>query len=439
LDGFVIDITAEREAEARMRRVANLYAALSECNEAIIRIDSRDKLYREVCRIAVDFGRLRMAWIGCVVDGRLRPAASFGARVDYVEHLDLALDPALAAGRMPSADAVLSGNHAICNDIERDAESTPWRDRALACGFRAGAAFPVRHGGVVVGNLTVYAMEPGFFDEQLVKLLDEMALDVSFAVDRFAQAAERRRAEAEILRLNVELERRVAERTAQLKISNRDLESFSYTVSHDLRAPLRAINGFANMLVEGEAGRLSPEGLVLLDRVMANTHKMGELIDNILEYSRIGRARLTPAPTDLQRLVEDVVNELRPAYPASDVVIHPLPQASVDPIMMRQVFSNLIGNALKFSAKSSAPRVEIGSRLNGDGTEFYVRDNGAGFDMKYAEKLFGMFQRMHGANEFPGTGVGLAIVKRLIERHGGSIRAEAAPGKGATFGFVLGG
>jgi light-regulated signal transduction histidine kinase (bacteriophytochrome) len=166
---------------------------------------------------------------------------------------------------------------------------------------------------------------------------------------------------------------------------------------------------------------------------------MSQLIDDILEYSRVGRARLAPASTDLQRLVEEVVGELQPAYPAAEIVMNPLPQAKVDAAMMRQVFANLIGNALKFSSKCAAPRVEIGAREAGAATEFYVRDNGAGFDMRYTDKLFGMFQRMHGANEFPGTGVGLAIVKRLVERHGGSIRAEAQPNRGATFCFTLGG
>ncbi len=694
LDGVVMDITAERAAQAQLRRLTNLYAALSECNQAIVRIDDPQQLYREVCRIAVDFGALRMAWIGRVEDGRLFPVASHGARTDYVDGAVLALDAMRAGEGKPSAEVIRTGQHVICNDIEHDAGTEAWREPALACGFRAAAAFPIRAGGRLAGMLGLYAPEPGFFDPELVRLLDEMATDVSFALDRFAMLAERaevterlraaeerwqfalegadagvfdwepgskrvyysprwkemlgyaedelgdgydewesrlhlddrercighvrdhlagkipairmeyrlrtkdgsyrwilargrvmnrapdgsplrligthtdvttlkehevalersnerlhtlfqnmeegvvlhelmrdeyglptnyqivavnphfealtglraesvvgksgdvaygtdappyldafsevalsgkpthfetyfppldrhfsisvapwgdggfatiftdvserKRAEAEVLRLNAELEGRVTERTAELRTSNRDLESFSYTVSHDLRAPLRAINGFASLLAESEAERLSPDGRGLLDRVVSNTRRMSQLIDDILEYSRVGRARLALTATDLQRLAEEVVGELHPAYPAAEIVMNPLPRAKVDAAMMRQVFANLIGNALKFSSKCAAPRVEIGASNAGAAAEFYVRDNGAGFDMRYAEKLFGMFQRMHGANEFPGTGVGLAIVKRLVERHGGSIRAEAQPNRGATFYFSLG-
>jgi PAS domain S-box-containing protein len=250
-----------------------------------------------------------------------------------------------------------------------------------------------------------------------------------------AQVAERKRAEEEVQRLNASLRRHAEE----LEISNRELESFSYTVSHDLRAPLRSINGFTSLLREAMQDYLVPESRNLLERVIANTQKMGQLIDDILEYSRIGRASMKRVTTDLKRLAEEVVEELAVAYPATEVVLTPMPIVKADATMMRQVLANLIGNALKFSAGVASPQVWIGTREVDGAQEFFVRDNGAGFDMRYAGKLFGMFQRMHGQTEFAGSGVGLAIVKRLVERHGGRIRAEAAPGQGAMFAFTLDG
>lgn len=261
--------------------------------------------------------------------------------------------------------------------------------------------------------------------------LEELVAERTAALE--AEIVERRNAEEEVRRLNASLNRHMEE----LVISNRELESFSYTVSHDLRAPLRSINGFATLLNESERAWMDPESGRLLDRVVANTRKMGELIDDILEYSRIGRAPMEPNILDVEAIVGEVVGELWGDYPRAQILIDTLPPVRGDRAMVRQIFTNLIGNALKFSAKVDEPRIKIGVRPVGGQPEFFVADNGAGFDMEYAGKLFGMFQRMHGEAEFPGTGVGLSIVKRLIERHGGSIRAEAMPGQGATFSFTL--
>ncbi len=195
LDGFVIDITAEREAEARLHRVTNLYAALSECNQAIVRVADRTELLREICRVAVEYGGLRMAWIGDLREGRVVPAASFGARLDYIEGVDISLDPGSAAGRGPTARAAREGRHVVCDDIESDPAMLPWRERALGCGFRASAAFPLRCSAELAGVLNLYAPVARFFDAELVDLLDKMAADISFALDRFALETARETAE----------------------------------------------------------------------------------------------------------------------------------------------------------------------------------------------------------------------------------------------------
>ncbi|GEM_PF-5707032 len=248
---------------------------------------------------------------------------------------------------------------------------------------------------------------------------------------------ERRRAEQERIAVNASLERRVEERTVALETAYKDLESFSYSVSHDLRAPLRAINGFSKLLIESEGEKLSPDARQMLDRVATNATKLGQLIDDILEYSRSGRLSMSAAQVDLAALTRKIVAELAEDYPASAVDVGKLPVVSGDPVMLVQVMQNLISNALKFSSRQASPKVEIGMAGQQGEQVFFVRDNGAGFDMRYADKLFGMFQRMHSEREFPGTGVGLAIVKRLVERHGGRVWAEAEPDKGATFYFTL--
>ncbi len=242
-----------------------------------------------------------------------------------------------------------------------------------------------------------------------------------------------------------ELARRVAERTAdletanlKLEAANRGLEDFAHSVSHDLRAPLRAINGFASLLSANEMTALSPNGQELLRRVIANTTRMAQLISDMLEFSRVTRATLRRTKVDLHSLAKQVAEEMRDTHPAAEVEIGPLSVVTGDQAMLRQALANLIGNALKYSARTDKPRIEIGSTSSVGGTVYFVRDNGAGFDMTYAGDLFKLFRRMHTESEFPGTGVGLVIVKNIIERHGGKVWAESTVGQGATFYFTLG-
>ena len=237
--------------------------------------------------------------------------------------------------------------------------------------------------------------------------------------------------------MNAELEQRVTARTEELTRTVRELEAFSYSVSHDLRAPLRALNGYAHLLKDSLDPGLDAEQRHMFERIALNAEKMGQLIDDILEYARTGREPLKRKAVDLDVLAHEVVRELAEQHPAARIEIAPLPPVEGDSVMLRQVFANLVANALKFSAQRERPFVRIGAGIEGNMVHCHVRDNGAGFDMAYAGKLFNLFQRLHRESEFPGTGVGLAIVKRIVERHGGHVWVDAAPEAGATFHFTL--
>ena len=287
---------------------------------------------------------------------------------------------------------------------------------------------PLRYVGGITGMIALASKESGYTpaDQQ-----DIEALSVAFV-----ESLNRRRAEKKISELNEELNRHLLE----IETANKELEAFSYSVSHDLRAPLRHITGFVELLNKRDLASLDEKSRHYLEVISTAARQMGILIDDLLSFSRMGRAELMKTRVDFGTLVQEVVNDLSEETKGREIVweIAPLPVVEGDAAMLRLVMVNLISNALKFTRSRSQARIEIGADIDHpDETLFYVKDNGVGFDMKYADKLFGLFQRLHSSEEFEGTGVGLANVQRIIRRHGGRIWAEGAVDGGAVFRFSL--
>lgn len=245
--------------------------------------------------------------------------------------------------------------------------------------------------------------------------------------------------DAEIRRMNTELERRVAQRTEQLEATNRELEAFAYAVSHDLRAPLRSMSGFSQLLQESPSGVLDDKSRHYLQRIHEASRRMSTLIEDLLSLSRISRSELAPRALDLSQLAEDAAGSVREHHPNRDVELHVEAGLTAygDSRLLRIALQNLLDNAWKYTTHTLSPRVDVGMQHDANGRTFYVRDNGVGFDMAYSGKLFGPFQRLHAETQYPGTGIGLVTVQRILARHGGRVWAQAEVNRGATFYFTI--
>lgn len=304
---------------------------------------------------------------------------------------------------------------------------------------------PLQFGGKTLGAISAQSYQFNAYSADDLELLVGVATQVATALEnarlytaKQKELAERRRAEAEVRNLNSSLEARVLERTAELEAANKELASFTYTVSHDLRAPIRGIHGLTHIILEDFKKDLPLEAIQYVMRIQSNARQMGRLIDELLAFTHLGRQPISKIDLDMEALTHAVIGELmKNEIRKIDFTIQRLPNAYGDVTLIRQALTNLLSNAIKFTSRTEHPHVEIGSLRQGQDTVYFIRDNGVGFEMAYVTKLFGVFERLHRQDEFDGIGVGLAIVKRIITKHGGRIWAEGKLNEGATFFFTL--
>jgi PAS domain S-box-containing protein len=438
------DRTERRTYEEHIRRLNRLYVLLSDINQTIVRMRRLDELFPAACRIAVEKGGFSLAWIGILEPGtqRLRLEGSAGATPQLLAALAKVIDAGLPEGS-PAQQALDTAQPAVVGDIKALPPATTWLQLAHRSEYRSSAAFPLLVDGQAIGVFELYSLEPAFFDGEQYGLLLELALNLAFAaaVDRADQ--QRRRAEQELRTLNADLEERVRERTLELEERHRELETFTYSVSHDLKAPLRGIDGYGRLLQEDYADRLDEEGRRFLATIRRATQQMSQLIEDLLAYSRLERRKLQVSAVSpavlVAALLAEYADEIRRRDVAVTVNLPPV-TLKIDPEGLAMVLRNLLDNAFKFTQATAEPRIEVGGaieRSTRNLCRLWVRDNGVGFDMKYHDRIFEIFQRLHREEEYPGTGVGLAIVRKALERMGGRVWANSEPGLGTTFCIEL--
>ncbi len=428
------NIGQRERAESRLRLTQQLLAALSEVNETIVRVREREELFRQCCRICAERMGFLVASIALVdaARGRIVPQVYAGPGSEFLAGFTYPLDAPDPFAHTVTATAVRTRRAAVANDVDADpakAAARPIRERI---GSKSTAAFPLFQGGAVIGALTVHSAARDFFDQPVVELLTRMADDISFALDKFAE-------QHQLEVLTRELEARVRRRTAELEAANQELEAFTYSVSHDLRAPVRHIDGFARLL-EKELQLPGGKAAHYLGTIAAAAKRMGELIDDLLTLSRTGRQELKLQRVDLGALVRELVREAAPEIGKRKLewTVGALPVVMADPALLRIVLHNLLSNALKYTRPRPVARIGVEARAaQGGVAEISVRDNGVGFDPRFRDKLFGVFQRLHGDEEFEGLGIGLATARRIVHRHEQRIWGEGETDKGAVFTFTM--
>ena len=423
------DITERKQWEEELQRLNRTLRAHAKSDQALIRSKDEAEFLKAVCRIVVEDCGHAMVWVGFAEEDEgktVRPAAQSGFEEGYLETLRITWADT-ERGRGPTGTAIRTGQPNTCRNMLTDPRFEPWRAEAIKRGYASSLVLPLRADGRAFGALTIYSRQADGFGEDEVKLLTDLAGDMAYGITSLRLRAAKARAD-EALRQTAE----------DLQRPNRDLEQFAYVASHDLQEPLRAVGGYVKLLQHRFPEKLDAKARGYVAGAFEGATRMERLITDLLAYSRVGTHGGNFASTDLQAVLERALDNLAPAITAAKATIthDPLPALSVDATQIMQLFQNLIGNALKFHGESP-PGIHVGAQRGQGRWVFSVRDNCIGIEPQYYEKIFHIFQRLHTRKDYPGTGIGLAICKRIVERHGGTIWIESQPGQGSTFFFAI--
>jgi PAS domain S-box-containing protein len=429
--GMVHDVTDRKQAEAELFKLNRALKALSDNSQAVIGANGEQDYLDDVCKVLVEDCGYSMVWIGFAEDDEaksVRPVAYAGFEDGYLATLNITWSDT-ERGRGPTGTAIRTGAMTACPNVLTDPAFLPWREQAIKRGYASSIVFPLLADGKTFGAVTIYSKEADPFSVGERKLLTELVDNTSHGIEVLRIRAAREKAKEELQQSHI-----------QLAEVNQELEAFIYSVSHDLRAPLRSISGFTKIVNEDYAEALDDKGKDYLTRIHNGAERMSRLIEDLLRLSRISKQGLSRSRVDLSALASQAVTELRQAQPDRSVVVDIKEglAAFADQRLMALALTNLLGNAWKFTTKTQNAHIQFGALTRNGKTSYYVKDNGAGFDPKYADKMFRPFHRLHAETEYEGTGIGLTIVERVIRRHNGNVWAEGSVGKGATVYFTLG-
>jgi len=425
---IVRDITEIKAAADRIAGMNCLFQTVTAAHQALLHSSSDDDVFDGICSVATSFG-LKMAWVGLVDGNEVRPVRWSGNGSEYLSGIVIRVDPDDPRSWGPTGKAIQLGNPVVCNDFQNDPQTAPWHERGRAYGWGASAAFPLFRRGRPCGAFTIYSDRPGFFGADEVKLLEDLAGNISFLLDQI-----------DIRNENRELETILQKSLQSLLDVNIELERFAEIYSHDLQEPVRNVVSFTQFLERRLSGQLDGDTQSLLKTIVEAAMRIRQLNFDLLEFSRSRHSQTALGCVDSETAVKYACGELDASLEQAggEIRLHqPLPQVLGNEAELRQVFINLLSNAIKFASPLRPLTIDVAAQPEGDGWHFTIQDNGIGIEEQYLDKVFTVFFRLHALPEYPGSGVGLAITRKIIDRHDGRIWIESQDGGGTCVHFWL--